>query len=558
MTFENFIPPRSKSVLELTGEVPEDFETSKKNFLEIQPECKYTISKNLLPFDKKFDAILIQSAVIGNLENAELTNLIETAGAYLNKRGILIFTLDNVGYAENVMAILEGKPLKFKTTLTKVELEDAIKSAGLNEFNTLNAGRRVPVSRGVVEAAKIDVSVFAYIIFATPEKLPKKTSIQVAIGERMVCAPIRIFNPNNFISTEPNISTFSYDSGQNYRLFNDEEFDNRIFINQRISFPTFTEGKNFFSKLKDSGYLYIEEMDDNPVHWRESYEKTGNINFVGVHAIQTSTEYLADYLRQFNPHVKVFDNHLRKIEPLRDFKKQENSQIQIFFGALNRDEEFKAILPILNKFAQDYGDKINFKILANKEHFDALETKNKVLVGRPDFYNGQFVPYEQYLETLRASDIALLPLIDNEFNRSKSDLKFIECASCGAVVLASPVAYSKTVKDGKNGFIYKNEKEFAQKLKLLIEEKEKRYEVATAAYNYVKNNRLLSQHYEERLDWYFELLAKLDELNAETQARIDKIAPNFKDEEPPEIQSARPQVEGNLGPNAEIIIPDEW
>jgi len=338
MTFENFIPPRAKSVLELTGEVANDFETSEKNFLEIQPECNYTVSKNLLSFDTKFDAILIQSAAIGNLENSELVNLIETAAAFLNKRGILIFTLDNIGYAENVMAILEGKPLKFKSTLSKVELEDAIKNAGLNEYNTLNAGRRVPVARGVVEAAKIDVSVFKYIIFATPEELPKKTSIQVAVGEKLVCAPVRIFNPNSCIATEPNIATFSYDSGQSYKLFKPEEFDNRIFINQRISFPTFTEGKNFFEKLKESGYLYIEEMDDNPSRWKEGYENTGNINFVGVHAVQTSTEYLADYFRQFNPRVKVFDNHLKKIAPLRDFKKQKNSQVQIFFGALNRDE----------------------------------------------------------------------------------------------------------------------------------------------------------------------------------------------------------------------------
>ena len=74
----------------------------------------------------------------------------------------------------------------------------------------------------------------------------------------------------------------------------------------------------------------------------------------------------------------------------------------------------------------------------------------------------------------------------------------------------------------------------------------------------MKNNRLLSQHYEERMEWYNELFSKLDELNEETQARIDKIAPNFKDEKPPEIQNTANQIEGNKGQNAEIIIPNEW
>lgn len=551
MTFENFIPPRAKSVLELTGEVPADFETTEEKFLEIQPACKYTVEKFLPKTKKKFDAILFQSALIGNMENFELVNLIKTAANFLTPQGRLIFTLENVGFAENLMAILEGKPLKCKVTLTKVELEGAIKSSGLNEFNLLNAGRRVPVARGIVEAAKIDVAVFAYIISATPKDLPEKTSIQISIGESLVCGAKRVFDPLNFIATEPNMSVFFHDSRQTYRIFHEEQFPTRIFINQRISFPTFTEGRIFFEKLSRANYLYVEEIDDNPIIWRESYEKNGFINFIGVHAIQTSTEYLAERLRKFNPQVKVFANQLRKIAPLRNFKEEseKNEPVQIFFGAVNRDRDFLDILPILNKFAQDYGDKINFKIIANKELFEALETKNKILIGDPNFYNGQFVALDKYEQTLQESDIALLPLLDNEFNRSKSDLKFIECAGNGAAVLASSTVYPKTVKDGENGFIFNNHDEFAEKLKVLIDNKEKRYELATAAYNYVKNNRLLSQHYEERLDWYRELLAKLPELNAAAQARIDKVAPKFKDEKPP-------QVEGKKDSNAEIVIPD--
>ena len=41
MTFETFIPARAKTVLELTGEVSDDFETTEKNFMEVQPECVF-------------------------------------------------------------------------------------------------------------------------------------------------------------------------------------------------------------------------------------------------------------------------------------------------------------------------------------------------------------------------------------------------------------------------------------------------------------------------------------------------------------------------------------
>ena len=138
--------------------------------------------------------------------------------------------------------------------------------------------------------------------------------------------------------------------------------------------------------------------------------------------------------------------------------------------------------------------------------------------------DGQLAPYADYLAALRASDIALLPLKDTLLNRAKSDLKFIESAASGAVALASPVAYAEVIKDGETGCLYRSEKEFSDKLSMLIENAEKRREMAEAAYRYVRDNRLMSRHYEERLAWYRECLAKLPELNAAARARIEAAA----------------------------------
>lgn len=559
MTFENFIPPRSKSVLEIIGEVAEDFENSKENFLAIQPDCDYKISENLPESENKFDAIILQNELIGNLENSELVALIKKSAEKLNPRGTLILTLDNVAFAENVMAILKGEPLKFKVSLTLKELENAAEEAGAKVYRSLHASRGVSVPRKLVEISESDVSVFKHIIAATLEELPPKTLIHSIIGEKLVCAPIRIHMPNNFIMTEPTFVTSSNPAGDDLKLNTDAEYENKILINQRMSLPTFSRGVRFFEQLKNHGYLYLSEMDDHPTHWKEDYERTGNINFVGCHAIQTSTNYLAEYLRQFNPNVKVFANQLKNIQSPRNFDEefqQKNRPVTIFFGALNRDEDFAEILPVINNLSQIYGKKISFKVIARKELFDTIRTENKTLLGTS--YNGQFVPYDKYEEALHTSDIALLPLLDNEFNRAKSDLKFLECASGGAVVLASPVVYSEVIKDGVNGFIFRDLKEFEEKLKLLIFNRAKRRELAENAYNYVKHNRLMSQHYEERIAWYRELLAKLPELNAETQKRIDKLAPKFKKEIEAEqkISSAKiSENKGLSGPYGEILIP---
>ena len=158
----------------------------------------------------------------------------------------------------------------------------------------------------------------------------------------------------------------------------------------------------------------------------------------------------------------------------------------------------------------------------------------------------------------------MLPLRDSEFNRSKSDLKFIECAGNGAVVLASPVVYGNTIVEGKTGFIYRDNREFTNKLNLLIKNRNLRRMVAEKAYAYVRFNRLMSQHYMERLDWYRELFARLPELTAEAAARIEKYIPLFKDEiakfRARFTQQNQPSnnspAEQNSRGGAQIIIPD--
>ena len=54
------------------------------------------------------------------------------------------------------------------------------------------------------------------------------------------------------------------------------------------------------------------------------------------------------------------------------------------------------------------------------------------------------VPIEDYPALLHNFDIGLVPLVDNRFNRAKSDLKVLELAASGIPAIASPCAYSDT------------------------------------------------------------------------------------------------------------------
>ena len=127
------------------------------------------------------------------------------------------------------------------------------------------------------------------------------------------------------------------------------------------------------------------------------------------------------------------------------------------------------------------------------------------------------------MELLRSCDVAWLPLEDNRFNRMKSDLKFLECAGHQVAALASPTVYQETVRDGVTGLLYRSREEFCQRLEQLLRNGDLRRRLSTSAYVWVRKERLLSQHYRRRYEWYQFLTAHKARLDAELLQRAPEI-----------------------------------
>ena len=239
--------------------------------------------------------------------------------------------------------------------------------------------------------------------------------------------------------------------------------------------------------------------------------------------MQTSTRYLADFLREFNPHIYLFENQLAELPAQRSYD-MPSDRVTIFFGALNRRPDWEPLMPALNEAIRRYGDRLYFRVVSDHGFYQELQTEAKEFAG--GVRDASIVaPYEHYTAALHASDIALLPLNDTEFNRAKSDLKFIEAAGHGAVALASPTVYAETMRDGETGLIFRSPKEFAQKLDLLIKRADLRRTLAENAYRYVAEHRLLAQHLDDYIAAYREMFARREELERERLRRVEKFFP---------------------------------
>lgn len=325
------------------------------------------------------------------------------------------------------------------------------------------------------------------------------------LGKR--AAAVRILDPFHYLNLLPDVRCVAWTEHRPMPV-PDPDADN-IFISQRIFYTTpadrFHETRNF---------LTVFEMDDNPFALGWDLEMVvGNI--CGYHAIQTSTPELADRFREYHPEVAVFGNHLHSIRPFN--RRVPGGTIKILFAAVSREAGWRAIMPAYREVLAAHGNRIETIVVGDRGFFDALGECRKVF--------HPVLPYEDYRAMLDASDIALLPLADNAFDRCKSDLKFLECAEAGVPVLASHVVYGDTVKPEKTGFIYRDAEEFKRHLHALIDSFDMRARIATAAYDYVSSERRLADRAGDRLPWYKSLVDRKDELEQTRQERVDRHHP---------------------------------
>ncbi len=318
---------------------------------------------------------------------------------------------------------------------------------------------------------------------------------------------VRVVYPLQAIGTDPMVTA---GVTERIELGHGGDGNVRIFVLHRPALVG-EYGQEILRRLTEAGFLIVTEFDDLPDRF-EMMRLGGELGFYGVHALQTSTMAMADALRKYNPEIAVFPNAVGTLPEVRNFA--DPKTITVFFGALNREDDWLPFMPGINAIATMAGDRLKFQVVHDQSFFDALETPNKTFTPTCD--------YETYQQILGGSDISFMPLADTPFNRAKSDLKFIEAASCRVAALASSVVYSNSIEDGRTGLLFRDPTEFHARLLRFLAMPELARDMADAARRYVTEDRMLAYQVAPRIAWYRSLWARRDALQAARRERMQR------------------------------------
>jgi glycosyltransferase involved in cell wall biosynthesis len=133
-----------------------------------------------------------------------------------------------------------------------------------------------------------------------------------------------------------------------------------------------------------------------------------------------------------------------------------------------------------------------------------MEGHEAVIVGHDPCWDNhlsyRFVPWVDPLTFTRKDaswpiDIALAPLVRNQFNLGKSDVKVLEYGMSGAAVVASNIeVYNQSIRHGETGLLAGSWREMVDCVRLLARDKRLREELAANLQQHIREERLIEHH----------------------------------------------------------------
>jgi glycosyltransferase involved in cell wall biosynthesis len=259
----------------------------------------------------------------------------------------------------------------------------------------------------------------------------------------------------------------------------------------------------------------VYEIDDNLLNVPPDKDQNG-MYAQAAPAIRTliaaaskvivSTEPLAKQMSQFNDNVTVIPNVISELTWLKPVETSELFPQQLsnigtetlkilYMGNSSHVEDLAMIKPV---FESLYAENFDVRLLV-------IGCEPEVEENAPDWYTRLSIPqgydaYEKFVPWFRQiaqkCDMAIAPLVDNEFNQFKSPLKFLQYSAVGLpAIYSNCTPYREVVIHGVNGILTNNDqKSWIEAISKCIGDRNKLSEIAKQAKTLILEQYLMSNY----------------------------------------------------------------
>jgi len=232
-----------------------------------------------------------------------------------------------------------------------------------------------------------------------------------------------------------------------------------------------------------------------------------------VHYVTTTNQFLKYKIHEFAQHdldtIKVFPNYIDLTRyDYKKIPKRNDNEIRINYigGASHYDDLMKpdfinALKELMDKYPNLIFYTNGFFFAQLKEIFGY---RYRFRLAYADVYKFQ----DKLWPVAMADDIFVAPLDNTVYSRSKSFIKYLEYgAGKKPGVYENQEPYTNIVKDGENGYLAKDKRDWVNKLSALIEDKKQRDLIGEKAYETICGYQIQG-HLTEYKDFFKSIVDK--------------------------------------------------
>ena len=256
-------------------------------------------------------------------------------------------------------------------------------------------------------------------------------------------------------------------------------------------------------EMQKKGAKLIYEIDDDLFHipeWNPAYKllsskqvQDGIKQFVSrVDAIFVTTDVLKEVYKNYCENIYVLPN---SIDYEVVYPSEPNTELPVvcWQGSMTHERDVAVAKRGFEQLAKDKD--LIFKLWCGyKPH----KYPREPIFNIPGTTVLPLVPFEAFFQMFGqvGTHIGLAPLAANSFNRSKSNLKFLEYTVYGAVTVASAFGpYKDTIEDGVTGILVADNRDWYDKIRLVLDDVYLHAEILNNAQKMVQENYDIKSNY---------------------------------------------------------------
>jgi glycosyltransferase involved in cell wall biosynthesis len=328
-------------------------------------------------------------------------------------------------------------------------------------------------------------------------------------GDEIEAISSQVMDPNEWATTDSKgqVIKKNFDLTIHQRQYGKANLQNFRFLKNNLRIPSIYEIDDYLhgvSKWSAAYYAYNPEKNPERFENINSYLKESS-------AVTVTTDYLRKLYSCYNSKIYVLPNSLDFEEVytkevldsrlFRSIEHKSNNKVYIGWAGSNTHlADLKIVVDAVKQILRDFPQTIlclggwdgAMRDKEGKVVYPHLNPWNEVPEDRKIC-----VPWakdmKDYPNMLTHFDIGLAPLEDIDFNRAKSNIKFLEYSACKVPTIASAVEpYSKTIEVGETGLLCKTKgavfMDWYKSIKRLVLDEQLREKLSENAYNYVYEN----------------------------------------------------------------------